>query len=48
MAMSILASGAISANEAIDFVKEQNIQSFIFGASSENHIKETIKMINKK
>lgn len=46
MAMSTLASGAVPANEAFEFISSQNIQSVVFGASSANHIKETIRLIN--
>jgi hypothetical protein len=46
MAMSTLASGAIPAKEAYDFINGQNIQSVVFGASSSGHIKETTKLIN--
>jgi hypothetical protein len=46
MAMSTLASGAISAKEAYEFINNQNIQSVVFGASSKNHIAETVKLIN--
>lgn len=45
MAMSTLASGAIPAKEAYDFINQQNIQSVVFGASSEKNIKETINLI---
>jgi len=45
MAMSTLASGAIPAKEAYDFINAQNIQSVVFGASSKAHIEETIKLI---
>lgn len=45
MAMSTMASGAISAKDAYDFINQQNIQSVVFGASSEKNIKETIKLI---
>ncbi|MDR0719299.1 MAG: hypothetical protein LBF78_06650 [Treponema sp.] len=45
MAMSTLASGAISAKEAYQFINQQNIQSVVFGASSRKHIEETIKLI---
>ena len=45
MAMSTLASGAIPAREAYDFINNQNIQSVVFGASNEKHIKETITLI---
>jgi len=46
MAMSTMASGAIPAKEAYDFINNQNIQSVIFGASSKGHIEETIKLIS--
>jgi hypothetical protein len=45
IAMSTLASGAISAKEAYEFINQQNIQSVVFGASSENHIKESLRLI---
>lgn len=45
MAMSTLASGAIPAKEAYDFINQQNIQSVVFGASSKGHIEETVKLI---
>jgi len=45
MAMSTLASGAIPPKEAYDYINEQNIQSVVFGASSEKHIAETIELI---
>ena len=45
MAMSTLASGAIKAKEAYDFINQQNIQSVVFGASSKIHIEETLKLI---
>ena len=46
MAMSTLASGAIPAKEAYEFINQQNIQSIVFGASSKGHIEETVKLIN--
>lgn len=45
MAMSTLASGAIPAKEAYEFINQQKIQSVVFGASSRNHISETIDLI---
>jgi hypothetical protein len=48
IAMSTLASGAIPTKEAYDFINAQNIQSVVFGASSENHIKETLRLIKLK
>lgn len=48
MAMSTLASGAIRAKEAYEFINTLNIQSVVFGASSEKNIKETVSLINLK
>lgn len=48
MAMSTLASGAIPAKEAYEFINQQKIQSVVFGASSKGHIDETVKLINLK
>lgn len=48
MAMSTLASGAIRAKEAYEFINQQNIESVVFGASSRKHIEETISLINLK
>ena len=45
MAMSTLASGAITAKVAYEFINNQNIQSVVFGASSKNHIAETVQLI---
>jgi len=46
MAMSIFASGAISPIEAIKYVCSlPNIKSIVFGASSKEHIAQTIEMI---
>jgi len=47
MAMSTLASGAITSIEAYDFINQQHIQSIVFGASSRGHIEETVKLIKK-
>lgn len=46
MAMSTLASGAISSQEAYSFINKQNIQSVVFGASSNAHIRETVGLIH--
>lgn len=48
MAMSTLASGAIKPKEAFDFINELNIQSVVFGASSEKNIKSSMDMIKLK
>jgi len=46
MAMSVLASGAIGAQEAITYVCGlPNVQSVVFGASSRSHIEETKRLI---
>jgi hypothetical protein len=48
MAMSTLASGAIRATEAYEFINSLNIQSVVFGASSEKNIQETVSLIKLK
>jgi hypothetical protein len=48
IAMSTLASGAIPAKEAYEFINKQNIQSVVFGASSKIHIEETLNYIKLK
>jgi hypothetical protein len=45
MAMSTLASGAIPAKEAYDFINRQKLQSVVFGASSKRNIDETVGLI---
>jgi len=46
MAMSVLASGAIGAEEAIAYVCGlPNVQSVVFGASSRTHIEETRRLV---
>lgn len=46
MAMSILASGAVTPEDAVKYVAEQNnIKSIVFGASSRTHIQETKDLI---
>ena len=48
MAMSILASGAIRAKDAVEYVcSQKTIQSIVFGASSRQHILETKKLIER-
>jgi hypothetical protein len=46
IAMSTLASGAIPAKEAYEFINQQNVQAVVFGASSQRHIEETLKLID--
>lgn len=45
LAMSTLASGAIPAKEAYEYINQLKIQSIVFGASSEKHIRETVNLI---
>ena len=48
IAMSILASGAIPAREAVEYVSRQpNIQAIVFGASSPANIRHTKSMIDE-
>ena len=48
MAMSILASGAVKAEEAVEYVCSQPaVQSIVFGASSKKHITETKELIER-
>jgi hypothetical protein len=47
MAMSTMSSGSISPDEAFEFIKKQNIQSVVFGASSKNHIQQTTSILKK-
>jgi hypothetical protein len=48
IAMQVLAGGAISPKEAIEYVCNlPNIESILFGASSMSHIKETVSLIQK-
>lgn len=47
IAMSTLASGAIPAKEAYEFINKQKIQAVVFGASSRGHIEETVKFLQK-
>lgn len=44
-AMSIYASGAIPAGEAIAYVKAQGVKSIVFGASGRGHMAETVKLV---
>lgn len=46
MAMSTLASGAIRATEAYEYINSLNLQSVVFGASSERNIRETVNLIH--
>ena len=46
MAMSIMASGAVSAEQAVRFVVNAGVQSIVFGASSDAHIRQTKSLID--
>ena len=46
MAMSTMASGAIPAREAYEFINGEKVQSVVFGASSERNIRETVSLID--
>ena len=48
VAMSIFASGAISAREAVDYVcKQPKIEAIVFGASSRGNIRQTKSLIDE-
>lgn len=48
IAMSVLASGALAPAEALEYVcSQEKIQSIVFGASTEPHIKQTKELIEK-
>jgi hypothetical protein len=48
IAMQVLAAGALSPSEAIQYVGQfKKIESVLFGASSKNHIEETKMLIEK-
>lgn len=48
IAMQVLAGGAVSAREAIQYVCElPNIESILFGASSKGNINETVSLIRQ-
>lgn len=48
IAMSVFASGAIPAHEAIDWVcRQPNIESIVFGASSRGHIRNTKELVDR-
>jgi hypothetical protein len=44
-AMSIFASGAIPAREAVEYVGQQGIRSIVFGASSRQHMQASLELI---
>lgn len=45
MAMATLASGAIPAPEAYEYINNLNLQSVVFGASSRGNIEQTVSLI---
>ena len=45
-ALTAFEGSDIPAPEAYEFIKAQNIQSVVFGASSRNHIEETVNLIS--
>jgi predicted aldo/keto reductase-like oxidoreductase len=48
MAMSIMAAGAVSPKEAIEYVTGfKNVKSIIFGASTKAHVEQTKKLIEQ-
>jgi hypothetical protein len=47
MGMSTLASGAIPAKEAYEYINRMNLQSVVFGASSQAHIQETVSLLQE-
>jgi hypothetical protein len=48
VAMQVLAGGAISPREAIEYVCSlPNVESILFGASSQGNIEETVSLIRK-
>lgn len=47
VAMSVLASGAVAPEEAVDYIcKQKNIESILFGASSQRNITHTKRLID--
>jgi hypothetical protein len=44
-AMSIFASGAIPAREAVDYIVQQGIRSIVFGASTRAHMEATLELV---
>jgi hypothetical protein len=48
IAMSVFASGAISPREAVEYVcNQEKIESVLFGASSAQNIRQSVKLINE-
>lgn len=45
IAMQVLAAGSLSPGEAIGYLKGLGVESVLFGASSQNHIRETKELI---
>ena len=48
IAMSVFASGAISPQQALEYVcQQENIESIVFGASSRANIRQTKQLIDQ-
>ena len=45
MAMNVLASGSITVQQSFDYINSLNLQSVVFGASSNGHIKSSVDAI---
>jgi len=45
MGMNILASGSITPKQSFDYINGLNLQSVVFGASSQEHIKDSFESI---
>ena len=48
MGMNVLASGSITPKQSFDYVNSLNLQSVVFGASSKEHIKNSVESLNLK
>lgn len=49
VAMSVFASGAVPAQEALDYVKGfATVEAVLFGASSKDHIEETVRLFQPR
>ncbi len=48
MSMSMLASGAVRPQEAVEYIASlKNVKTIVFGASSKGHIEQTQKLIDE-
>lgn len=48
MGMNVLASGSITPKQSFDYVNGLNLQSVVFGASSKEHIKNSVESLKLK